>query len=48
MRDEVVYHSGIYRGYVLHGKRHGPGTFRFNNMSIYNGEFKEDQANGFG
>ncbi len=38
-KDELLYHSGVYRGYVMGGKRHGPGTFRFNNLSIYNGEY---------
>lgn len=47
-RDEVIFTFGVYRGYVLNGKRHGPGTYRFNNMSVYNGEFADDAANGYG
>ena len=30
------------------GKRHGPGTFVWPNKSVFNGEYLDDNANGFG
>lgn len=40
--EEHKDNLGMYRGYMLAGRKHGPGTYKFNNLSIYNGEFAED------
>ena len=46
--EEFKLQTGIYRGYMKEGQRHGPGTFRFSNGTIFNGEFQEDLVTGFG
>lgn len=38
----------MYRGYMLNGLKHGPGTFKWENESIYNGEFSDDLPHGYG
>jgi hypothetical protein len=40
--------AGEYVGELLAGKRHGKGTMKFWNGSIYRGEFLKDQFEGIG
>ena len=40
--QEIELENGIYRGYMKHSMRYGPGTFYYANGSIFNGEFKDD------
>ena len=38
----------IIKGYLKDGLRHGPGTFIWENLSKYDGEWLNDKANGYG
>jgi hypothetical protein len=38
----------VYRGYLKNDQKHGPGTYVWKDRSIYNGEFFNDKAEGYG
>jgi len=45
---ESIRSSKLYTGYMMGNIREGPGTFLFPDGSIYNGEWRNDRANGWG
>lgn len=47
--EELSFENGaIYRGYVIDGSRHGPGTQQWPDGARYEGEWRDNKANGFG
>ena len=46
--EEAKSSDGMYRGYLYNGRKWGPGTFKWANESVYNGEFVRDYPHGFG
>merc|ERR1712167_324679 len=47
--EELVFENGaVYKGYLLEGLRHGPGTQVWPDGAKYEGEWRENKANGKG
>lgn len=47
--NELVFENGaVYEGYLLNGKRHGPGVQVWPDGAKYEGEWSENKANGLG
>ena len=44
----LVCPDGVYKGCFQEGKRHGPGTFAFDNGNTYEGTWKEGKEDGQG
>lgn len=48
-QEESKTLAGMYRGYMRNNEEKcGPGTFKWDNESVFNGEFDDDQPQGFG
>ena len=45
---EKSLNGDVYEGDFIDGKKHGKGTLKFRDGSIYTGEFQNDSINGMG
>lgn len=49
VEDKNIDNDGVYWGYINKDEqRHGPGTFKFVDGRVYNGEWSNDKPNGYG
>lgn len=46
--QKKTYTNGKYLGELRNGLRHGKGTFTNKDGSVFNGQWEEDKANGYG
>ena len=42
----IRYKNGLYVGQTQDGKRHGQGTYTWDNGTVYEGEFAEGKRHG--